>query len=159
MGCHSLLQGIFPTQVSNPTINRIRFSGFPHSPVFKNLPCNTGDTGSIPEPARSYVPRGNKACVPRLLSLHTRAHAQQLLSPRAATTEAHMPKSPFSAREAPAMRRPCTVRTKLKPGQALRGRLGLRKAEALGIPTGSVARPIRKNPRRPLPVPDLSQSG
>ena len=36
------------------------------------------------------------------------------------------------------------VRTKLKPGQALRGGLGLRKAEALGIPTGSVARPIRK---------------
>ena len=36
------------------------------------------------------------------------------------------------------------VRTKLKPGQALRGRLGLRKAEALGIPAGSVARPIRK---------------
>ena len=32
-----------------------------------------------------------------------------------------------------------SVRTKLKPGQALRGRLGLRKAEALGIPTGSVA--------------------
>ena len=45
---------------------------------------------------------------------------------------------------------PCRfVRIKLKPGQALRGRLGLRKAEALGIPTGSVARPIRKNPRRP----------
>ena len=39
---------------------------------------------------------------------------------------------------------PTDVRTKLKPGQALRGRLGLRKAEALGIPTGSVARPIRK---------------
>ena len=51
------------------------------------------------------------------------------------------------------------VRTKLKPGQALRGGLGLRKAEALGIPTGSVARPIRKNPGRPPPVPDLSQSG
>ena len=51
------------------------------------------------------------------------------------------------------------VRTKLKPGQALRGGLGLRKAEALGIPTGSVARPIRKNPRSPQPVPDLSQSG
>ena len=36
------------------------------------------------------------------------------------------------------------VRTKLKPGQALRGGLGLRKAEALGIPAGSVARPMRK---------------
>ena len=47
------------------------------------------------------------------------------------------------------------VRTKLKPGQALRGRLGLRKAEALGIPAGSVARPIRKK----IPVaPHLCQT-
>ena len=42
------------------------------------------------------------------------------------------------------------VRTKLKPGQALSGGLGLRKAEALGIPAGSVAQPMRKNPRSPL---------
>ena len=41
------------------------------------------------------------------------------------------------------------VRTKLKPGQALRGRLGLRKAEALGTPAGSVAKPIRKIPVAP----------
>ena len=46
------------------------------------------------------------------------------------------------------------VRTKLKPGQALRGGLGLRKAEALGIPAGSVAGPIRKNPCRPPPTPE-----
>ena len=44
---------------------------------------------------------------------------------------------------------PTDVRTKLKPGQALRGRLGLRKAEALGTPTSSVARPIRKIPVAP----------
>ena len=43
------------------------------------------------------------------------------------------------------------VRTKLKPGQALRGRLGLRKTEALGTPAGSVARPIRKIPVAPRP--------
>ena len=48
------------------------------------------------------------------------------------------------------------VRTKLKPGQALRGRLGLRKAEALGIPTGSVARPIRKIPIAPCPCQALA---
>ena len=49
------------------------------------------------------------------------------------------------------------VRTKLKPGQALTGGLGLRKAEALGIPAGSVARPIRKKipvaPARARPEP------
>ena len=39
------------------------------------------------------------------------------------------------------------VRTKLKPGQALRGK-----------PTGRVARPIKKNPHSPPPVPDPSQS-
>ena len=44
-----------------------------------------------------------------------------------------------------------SLRTKLKPGQALRGRLGLRRAEALGTPAGSVARPIKKIPVAPHP--------
>ena len=48
----------------------------------------------------------------------------------------------------------------MKPGQALRGRLGLRKAEALGTPTGSVARPIRKIPVAPARTrPELIQIG
>ena len=33
--------------------------GFPDSPVVENLPANTGDTGSIPTPGRSYMPSGN----------------------------------------------------------------------------------------------------
>ena len=52
------------------------------------------------------------------------------------------------------------VRTKLKPGQALRGRLGLRKTEALGTPAGSVAKPIRKIPLAPaLARPEPIQIG
>ena len=32
---------------------------FPGGPVVKNLPCNARDTGSIPGPGRSHMPRGN----------------------------------------------------------------------------------------------------
>ena len=31
-----------------------------------NLPANAEDTGSIPNPGRSYMPQGNKAHVPQL---------------------------------------------------------------------------------------------
>ena len=33
--------------------------GFPGSTVEKNLPANTGDTGSIPGPGRFHMPRSN----------------------------------------------------------------------------------------------------
>ena len=39
--------------------------------VVKNLPANTGDTGSIPGPGRSHMLRSNQARAPQLLSLHT----------------------------------------------------------------------------------------
>ena len=32
---------------------------FPHGAVVGNLPANAGDTGSIPGPGRSYMPRSN----------------------------------------------------------------------------------------------------
>ena len=32
--------------------------GFPSGSVVKNSPANAGDTGSIPGPRRSHVPRG-----------------------------------------------------------------------------------------------------
>ena len=35
------------------------YLGFPYGPVVRNLPCNPGDTGSIPGLERSHVPRGN----------------------------------------------------------------------------------------------------
>ena len=50
--------------------------GFPGAAVIENLPANAGDTGSSPGLGRSHMLRSNEAREP------------QLLSPRAATTEA-----------------------------------------------------------------------
>ena len=66
------------------------FSGIP---VDRNLPAKAGDTSSIPSLGRSYTPRSNKAHVPQLLSLCSRARQPQLLSPCAATTEARSPRA------------------------------------------------------------------
>ena len=33
--------------------------GFPGGTVVRNLPANAGDTGSIPGPGRSHMPRSN----------------------------------------------------------------------------------------------------
>ena len=65
--------------------------GFPAGPVVKNLPCNAEDTGSIPGPGRSHMPRSNLAHVPQLLSQCSRAHQPQLLSLRTGATEAFTP--------------------------------------------------------------------
>ena len=59
--------------------------------VVKNLPVNTEDAGLIPGLGRFHVPLSNKACVPQLLSLCSRAWELQLLSSRAAAIEAHVP--------------------------------------------------------------------
>ena len=63
--------------------------GFPGGTVVNNLLANAGDTGSSPGLGRSYLPQSNYAHVPQLLSLCSRAHKPQLLSPRATITEAH----------------------------------------------------------------------
>ena len=54
---------------------------FPGGAVVKNLPANAGDTGSIPGPGRSHMPRNNYARAPQLLSLRSRAREPQLLKP------------------------------------------------------------------------------
>ena len=84
--------------------------GFPGGTVVKNPPANEGDTGLSPDPGRSHVLWATKpmchnywACalepasyspwahVPQLLKpVHPRACTPQLVSPRAATTEARM---------------------------------------------------------------------
>ena len=74
---------------------------FPGGAVVKNLPANAGDMGSIRGPGRSHIPWSNKARVPQLLSLHSRACAPQLLSPRAATTEACAPRARAPQQEKP----------------------------------------------------------
>ena len=61
---------------------------FPGGAVVKNPPANAGDMGSSPGPERFHVLWSNKARAPQLLSLRSRAHEPQLLSPRATTTEA-----------------------------------------------------------------------
>ena len=52
----------------------------PGGPVGKNPPVNAGNTGSIPDPGRFYMPRGNSACEPRLPSPRSRALELKLLS-------------------------------------------------------------------------------
>ena len=49
--------------------------------MVKNLPANAGDTGLIPGPERSHMPRGNWAHAPQLLSRHARPHALQQEKP------------------------------------------------------------------------------
>ena len=61
---------------------------FPGSPVVKNLPANAGDTGLVPGPGTKIL------------------HAEEQLSPCAATTEARMPESLCAAGESIAMRSP-----------------------------------------------------
>ena len=77
------------------------FRDFPGGAVVKNPPANAGDTGSIPGPGRSHMPRSNWVLAPQLLSLRSRGRKPQLLSPRAATTEAHVPRACIQQQEKP----------------------------------------------------------
>ena len=62
----------------------------------KDQPANAGDMGSIPGPGRFHMLQSNEAGVP------------QLLSPRAATTDARVPWSAcFATREATTTRKLC----------------------------------------------------
>ena len=54
--------------------------------MVKNLPANAGDTGLIPDPGRSHMPKGSKAH-----ACHD--YEPVLLSPGTATTEAHVPRA------------------------------------------------------------------
>ena len=74
---------------------------FPGGTVVKNPPANAGDTGSSPGPGRSHMPWSNKARVPQLLILYSRAQESQLLSLRATTTEAHAPRACAPQQEKP----------------------------------------------------------
>ena len=80
-------------QSSEKVSTRYKVQDFPGGTVVKNLPANAGDTGSSPGLGRFHMLWSNKACAPQLLSLRSRAHEPQLLSPRATTTEAHAPRA------------------------------------------------------------------
>ena len=75
--------------------------GFPGGAVSKNLPAGAGDTGLIPGPKRSHVPRSSWALVPQLLNQRSRACKPKLLSPRAATAEARSPRACGPQQEKP----------------------------------------------------------
>ena len=69
--------------------------------VVKNPPANARDTGSSPGPGRSHMPWSNKARVPQLLNLRSRACEPQLVSPRTTTTEARAPRACAPQQEKP----------------------------------------------------------
>ena len=75
--------------------------GFPGGAVVRNPPANAGDMGSSPGPGRSHMPWSNSARAPQRLSLRSRAHEAQLLSPRATTTEACAPRVRAPQQERP----------------------------------------------------------
>ena len=86
------------SQQSFPVTNNLGFSG---DPVVKNPPCNTGGTTSIPGLGRSHKYQGNQARARQLLSLSSGAWEPQLLSLRAAATEARVPGACAQQREKP----------------------------------------------------------
>ena len=97
------------------------FSGIPAG---RNLPAKARDTSSIPDLGRSHTPWSNKAHVPQLLSLCSRARKPQLLSPCAATTEARNPRALLRSKrshlsEKPREQPPLTA-TREKPAQQWR---------------------------------------
>ena len=66
-----------------------------------NPPANAGDMGSSPGPGGSRMLWSDWAHAPQLLSLRSRACEPQLLSPCAATTEAHAPRTHALQQEKP----------------------------------------------------------
>ena len=74
---------------------------FPGGAVVKNLPANAEDSGSSPGPGRSHMLWSNYARAPQQLSLRSRAHKPQLLSPCTTTTEAHEPRAHAPQQEKP----------------------------------------------------------
>ena len=69
--------------------------------MVENPPVNAGDMGSSPGPGRSHMLQSNKAHVPQLLSLRSRSLEPPLLSPRATTTEARVPRAHAPQQEKP----------------------------------------------------------
>ena len=69
--------------------------------MVKNPPASAGDTGSSSGPGRSHMPRSNYARAPQLVSLRSRAHKPQMMSPRATATEARAPRARALQQEKP----------------------------------------------------------
>ena len=60
----------------------------------KNMPANARNKGSIPGQGSCHMLQSSYACLPQILTPeHSRAGKLQLMSPCAATTEAHAPRA------------------------------------------------------------------
>lgn len=67
---------------------------FPGGLVVKNLRAKAGDTGSIPVPGRSHIPRGKEAHVPPLLNPSALARAPQREEARVEHSRPNAAKNP-----------------------------------------------------------------
>ena len=82
--CLLLLSWAFsssPSGFARVPIFKFHSWDFPGGAVVRNPSANAGDTGLIPGPGRSNMPRSNWARAPQLQSLRSRAHVPQLLKP------------------------------------------------------------------------------
>ena len=76
-----ILWGLNLCDVGLSSLRKRTLWGFSGDSVVGNPPANVGDTGSILGPESSHMLWGNKAGVPQLLSLCSRAREPQLLKP------------------------------------------------------------------------------
>ena len=87
---------------ANSSSLKLSARGSPGGSVVKNLSANTGDTGLIPDPGRSHMPWSNKAQkarVPQLYSLCSRAWEEQLLKPACPRTHALQQEKPVQCKQ------------------------------------------------------------
>ena len=94
---------------------RIEGEDFPGDSVDKNPPASVGDMGLIPGLGSSHIPWSNKAHVPQLLSPLFRFWKPQLLSPHAATAEAHTPRACAPQQKMPPQWEVCTPQQRVAP--------------------------------------------
>ena len=81
-----------PPHVLCSNQSKVLFADLPGGAVVKNLPADSGDTGSSPGPGRSHMQRSNQAREPQLLSLHaitTEAHASRARALQQRVAPAH----------------------------------------------------------------------
>ena len=95
---------------------------FPGGAVVKNPPASAGDMGSSPGPGRSHMPQSNQVRAPQLLSLRSRAHEPQLLSPRATTTEGCVPRARAPQQEKPLQWKAREPQQRVAPAQLEKAR-------------------------------------
>ena len=72
---HALSTGCLVCLNTFTLCNYKMLQDFPGGPVVRNPPANAGDMGLIPDPGRSHVLQGNKACAPQL---ENSPHSRQL---------------------------------------------------------------------------------